>query len=93
MDTLVLLPENSVIENHGDLQTTSLKVAEAFGKQHKDVIRRLESLDSSSDFNERNFAPVDYLDRKGGVSQSLSNDQKRLYVLSHGLYRKESRRH
>ncbi len=45
--------------------TTSLRVAEAFGKNHKDVIRRLNTLDCSPEFNERNFAPVNYLDAKG----------------------------
>lgn len=43
MTIITLLPENAVVENHGDLRTTSLKVAEAFGKQHKDVIRKLET--------------------------------------------------
>lgn len=35
MTTITLLPENAVVENHGDLRTTSLKVAEAFGKRTK----------------------------------------------------------
>ncbi len=46
-------------------RTTSLQVAEAFGKQHKDVLRKLESLNCSADFNQRNFAPVEYFDAKG----------------------------
>ena len=46
-------------------RTTSLQVAEAFGKQHKDVLRKLESLNCSADFNRRNFAPVEYFDAKG----------------------------
>lgn len=46
-------------------RTTSLQVAEAFGKQHKDVLRKLESLNCSTDFNQRNFAPVEYFDAKG----------------------------
>lgn len=36
--------------------TTSLKVAEVFGKQHKDVLRAVKSLDCSEDFHKRNFA-------------------------------------
>jgi len=35
--------------------TTSMHVAEAFDKQHKDVLRKLEGLECSSDFRERNF--------------------------------------
>lgn len=47
------------------VKTTSLKVAEVFAKQHKDVLRKLESLECSSDFNERNFTLVEYKDAKG----------------------------
>ena len=45
--------------------TNSLKVAEAFGKQHKDVLRKIAHLDCSTEFNERNFALVEYVDGKG----------------------------
>lgn len=47
------------------IKTDSLKVAEAFGKNHRDVLRKLESLDCPSNFNERNFALVSYKDAKG----------------------------
>ena len=36
--------------------TTSLRVAEVFGKQHKDVLRAVKSLDCSEEFHKRNFA-------------------------------------
>ncbi|KHE13117.1 hypothetical protein OI71_21360 [Aeromonas hydrophila] len=49
----------------GQPVTTSLKVAEVFGKQHKDVLRKIATLDCSKDFNERNFALVTYQDGKG----------------------------
>lgn len=47
--------------------TTSLKVAEYFGKAHKNVLRAIKRLeaDCSQDFNRLNFEPVEYLDRKG----------------------------
>lgn len=47
------------------IKTDSLKVAEAFGKNHRDVLRKLESLDCPVNFNERNFALVSYKDAKG----------------------------
>lgn len=37
--------------------TTSLDVATHFGKLHKDVLRRIKSLDCSPEFTQRNFAP------------------------------------
>lgn len=36
--------------------TTSMRVAEVFGKQHKDVLKAVKSLDCSEDFHKRNFA-------------------------------------
>ncbi len=49
------------IEN-GQAVTDSLTVAEVFGKQHKDVMRDIRNLESSEEFNQRNFAPIDYID-------------------------------
>lgn len=62
------LTENpsAYITVEGDsITTTSLLVADAFNKNHKDILRKLNSLDCSPEFNERNFAPVEYTDAKG----------------------------
>lgn len=45
-----------VFENNGQPVTTSLKVAEKFGKRHADVLRAVRNLDCSPEFAERNFA-------------------------------------
>lgn len=52
-------------EDGATLKTNSRFVAEVFGRQHKDVLKALGNLDCSQVFNERNFAPVEYLDSKG----------------------------
>ena len=57
--------DDAVFIQDQQVKTTSLKVAEIFNKQHKDVLRKLESLECSSDFNERNFTLVEYKDAKG----------------------------
>ena len=51
----------------GTPATTSLKVAESFSKRHCEVLRSIENLKANcpADFNERNFASVDYVDSKG----------------------------
>lgn len=49
----------------GELLTTSLIVAEFFGKQHRDVLRSVERLGCSKEFNRRNFAPIEYEDARG----------------------------
>lgn len=45
-----------VMAHNGQPVTTSMQVAKAFGKQHKDVLRAIRNLDCSSGFAERNFA-------------------------------------
>lgn len=47
--------------------TNSLKVAEAFGKRHDNVIRTLKTIECSEEFNALNFEGVDYIDGKGEV--------------------------
>lgn len=43
---------------NGQSVTSSFKIAEHFGKNHKDVLRAIEQLDCSPAFRERNFAPT-----------------------------------
>ena len=55
-----------VVEITNDqITTTSTDLAKCFGKRHSDVIRRVENLGCSAEFNERNFALVEYEDGKG----------------------------
>ena len=50
---------------NGKAVTTSRKVAEVFEKKHCDVLRAIRELEVPEDFNERNFASVEYIDQKG----------------------------
>ena len=50
---------------NGKVLTTSLKVAETFGKEHKNVLKDIRELKSSEEFNQLNFELVDYTDSKG----------------------------
>lgn len=56
-------PSLSVV--NGTIKTTSLKVAEHFGKQHKNVLQSVERLECSPEFNRLNFKLVEYSDAKG----------------------------
>ena len=49
----------------GKAVTTSRKVAEIFEKQHKDILRAIRELGTPEEFNQRNFALVEYIDQKG----------------------------
>ncbi len=57
--------ENIVEIDDGQMFTTSLIVAEAFEKEHKNVLRDIENLECSERFNQLNFEPVEYKDAKG----------------------------
>lgn len=54
-----------VTVDHGEVSTTSLLVADCFGKRHADVLRAVEKLECSDDFTQRNFALSDYTDATG----------------------------
>lgn len=45
--------------------TTSLLVAQVFGKQHKNVLRAIGLMECSDTFHRLNFEPVEYVDVKG----------------------------
>lgn len=49
--------------SNGSDVTTSLIVAEVFGKNHKDVLRDIEKLSCSEDFRVRNFAHTPYMEQ------------------------------
>ena len=57
--------ENIVEADERGMFTTSLIVARAFEKEHKNVLRDIENLECSALFNELNFEPVEYKDAKG----------------------------
>ncbi|QGR75580.1 Rha family transcriptional regulator [Acinetobacter lwoffii] len=48
--------DDAVFIQDQQVKTTSLKVAEVFAKQHKNVIQKIESLDCSPEFTSANFS-------------------------------------
>lgn len=52
-----------VLDKHSKAMTTSLIIAEVFGKNHKDVLKAIREKEHL--FNERNFTPAKYTDAKG----------------------------
>jgi Rha family phage regulatory protein len=54
-----------IIISHGQAVTTTRSVSDFFGKRHADVIRKVETIDCSPEFTERNFAFSDYQDPTG----------------------------
>lgn len=66
MNTNTVVDMRKFVEaRNGEDFTTTQNVADAFGKLHKDVLRKVESLDCSADFTERNFTLSEYVDGSG----------------------------
>lgn len=55
--------------NGNEVMTTSLKVAEYFGRKHKTILRAIRNLNCSKEFNELNYVPVNYIDEKGELRE------------------------
>lgn len=62
--------DDAVFIQDQQVKTTSLKVAEIFAKQHKNVIQKIESLDCSPEFTSANFsAHVQTIEIGNGASR------------------------
>lgn len=65
--TTVSIPSVSVVNNKA--KTTSLAVAEFFGKLHKNIIQRIENLDCSPEFASANFSAHAEIIQAGAVQR------------------------
>ncbi|KAF6576536.1 Rha family transcriptional regulator [Paenibacillus polymyxa] len=81
-----------VFIQNGNTVTDSLTVAEVFGKRHSDVLRSIANLECSEEFNERNFASVDYIDGKGETRPKFIISQDGFSFLAMSYTGKEAAR-
>ncbi|MEO2229416.1 Rha family transcriptional regulator [Escherichia coli] len=65
MATIPALSHPDVTIENGRAVTTSVAVAEYFGKRHDNVIQKIKTLECSEKFNALNFKDVTYTDAKG----------------------------
>ncbi|MEB7740955.1 Rha family transcriptional regulator [Escherichia coli] len=65
MTTIPVLSHPDVTIENGRVVTTSVAIAEFFRKMHKDVLKKIDNLECSEKFSERNFAPAEYIDEQG----------------------------
>jgi len=75
---------------NGIIKTTSLKVAEHFGKQHKNVLQAIDRLECSLEFNQLNFQPVEYSDAKGEKRPAYEMTKDGFTFLAMGFTGKEA---
>ncbi len=62
---IITFPKDAVTVKEHHAITTSLAVAQVFGKQHKDVLKAARNLECSNEFRRRNFAPSSYINEQG----------------------------
>ena len=55
----------------GNPITDSRRVAQAFGRKHKDVLKALDNLSCDAEFSRLSFAPSTYLDRRGKTQRQV----------------------
>ncbi|WP_320169937.1 Rha family transcriptional regulator [Maridesulfovibrio sp.] len=51
----------TLVVSDGKPVVSSIEISKHFGKQHKDVLRKIESLEIPDDFGRRNFTPSSYI--------------------------------
>ncbi len=59
------LIRTAVAVKDGKVVTTSLKIAEVFGREHSKILRAIRELDCSANFTEANFGLSEYTDSTG----------------------------
>lgn len=62
---LLQFPNDAVVLKNGHAVTTTMKVAEIFGKRHDKVLRAIDNLECSEEFRRANFGAANYLDKQG----------------------------
>ena len=85
-----MLPLELVIVENEVPKTTSLLVAKFFGKRHSEVLRKIDLLDCSKEFSERNFASADYLDEQGKFRRMVNMTKDGFVFLVMGFTGKKS---
>jgi len=83
-----IAPELAVI--NGNITTTSLQVAEHFGKRHSDVIRAIRNLGTPQEFTERNFALSEFTDTTGRALPAYRITRDGFTLLAMGFTGKEA---
>jgi phage regulator Rha-like protein len=63
--------DGSLIQiSDGEAWTTSLVIAEEFGRPHKNVLRAIDDLIADGTIDRLNFEPADFIDKNGADRQS-----------------------
>lgn len=75
---------------NGTIKTTSLKVAEHFGKRHDRVLRAIDNIECSSEFTHLNFGVSEYKDASGKSNPYYEMTKDGFTFLAMGFTGKEA---
>lgn len=50
------IPQDAITLSHNQLRTTSIKIADAFGKRHTHILEKIQNLNCSPEFTSANFS-------------------------------------
>jgi Rha family phage regulatory protein len=75
---------------NGKPMTTSLMVADKFGKRHRDVLRAIRNMECSTDYRERNFAQSSFINEQGKEQPCYNITRDGFLFLGMGFTGKEA---
>lgn len=79
-----------VFVEDGRPTTDSLRLADRFKKTHRMVLRAYDNLKCSPEFNQRNYAPIEYVDKRGRKQRAIAMTKDGFVMLAMGFTGKES---
>ncbi|MBS9780960.1 MAG: Rha family transcriptional regulator [Gammaproteobacteria bacterium] len=68
-NVITLNPKEIISITDNELTTTSVLVAKTFNKRHRDIVRKIETMDIPNDFKGRNFSLTDFIDKNGDTQK------------------------
>ncbi|GEM_PF-2152333 len=78
------------ISDNNQLTTTSLKIAERFGMEHKNVLAKIKKLEIPADFGRLNFKPSNYLNEQGKIQPCYEITRDGFTLLAMGFTGKKA---
>lgn len=78
------------ISDNNQLTTTSLKIAERFGMEHKNVLRKIQALEIPADFTRLNFKLSEYIDSTGRKCKQYTITRDGFTLLAMGFTGKKA---
>lgn len=87
-----IVPQDFVTVASNSVMTDSRTVAKHFNKRHADVLRAVGKVECSAEFNERNFASIEYTDSRGRAKREVRMTKDGFTFLVMGFTGREAAR-